>query len=92
MSEDARDLLDENPQAYNDKLKTIANADEILSVAKNWIGEKIKHIRKDDIVEFARGNVMYRVGETGYVAGVIVGTRKNGSAVLYDLVNIYEKE
>ena len=91
-SESAWDLLENNSQTYNDKLKTIANADEILSAAKNWIGEEIKHIRKDDIVEFARGNVMYRVGEHGYVADVIVGTRKNGSAVLYDLVNIYEKE
>lgn len=36
-------------------------------------------------------NILYRVGENGYVADVIVGTRKNGSAVLYDLVNIYEK-
>ena len=91
-SESAWDLLENNSQTYNVKLKTIANADEILSAAKNWIGEEIKHIRKDDIVEFARGNVMYRVGEHGYVADVIVGTRKNGSAVLYDLVNIYEKE
>lgn len=35
---------------------------------------------------------MYRVGNNGYVADVIVGTRKNGAAVLYDLVSIYEKE
>ena len=91
-SNSADSLLENAPQAYNDKLKTIANADEILSAAKNWIGEEIKHTRADDIVEFARGNVMYRVGENGYVADVIVGTRKNGSAVLYDLVNIYDKK
>lgn len=89
-SNSANDLLENSTQAYNDKLKTIANADEILSAAKNWIGEEIKHIRTDDIVEFARGNVMYRVGKNGYVADVIVGTRKNGAAVLYDLVNIYD--
>lgn len=88
-SESARDLLESDPVAYNDKLKTIANADEILTAAKNWIGEKIKHTRKDDIVEFGRGNVVYRVGENGYVADVIVGIRKNGAAVLYDMVNIY---
>ena len=91
-SNSANQLLENPSQAYNDKLKTIANADEILAVAKNWIGEKIKHERTDDIVEFARGNVMYRVGENGYVADVIVGTRKNGAAVLYDLVNIYDKK
>ena len=43
-------------------------------------------------VEFARGDVSYRVGGNGYVADVLVGIRKNGSAVLYDLKNIYEKE
>ena len=91
-SESATALLKISPQAYNDKLKTIANADEILSAAKNWIGERIKHERNDDIVEFARGNIMYRVGRNGYVADVIVGTKKNGSAVLYDLVNIYDKK
>lgn len=91
-SNSANELMSSNPQAYNDKLKTIANADEILRTARNWIGEEKKHNRKDDIVEFARGNVAYRVGLNGYIADVIVGTRKNGSAVLYDLVNIYEKE
>ena len=89
-SESATDLLESAPQAYNNKLKAIANADEILSSAKNWIGEKIKHDRKDDIVEFGRGNIKYRVGDNGYIADVLVGIRKNGAAVLYDLVNIYE--
>ena len=89
-SESATKLMEGSPVAYNDKLKTIANADEILTAAKNWIGEEAKHTRKDDIVEFGRGNVMYRVGGNGYVADVLVGIRKNGSAVLYDLVNIYE--
>ncbi len=75
-----------------DKLKTISNADEILKVAKNRIGEKPNHDRKDDIVEFASGEGYYRVGSNGYVADVLVGIRENGVAVLYDLKNIYEKE
>lgn len=91
-SESVNRLLKTPSQAYNDKLKTIANADEILKAAKNWIGEKNKHNRNDDIVEFARASIMYRVGENGYVADVLVGTRKSGAAVLYDLVNIYEKK
>ena len=91
-SNSANGVLAGSEQAYKDKLRTIANADEILSAARNWIGEATKHERKDDIVEFARADVMYRVGENGYVADVLVGTRKNGAAVLYDLVNIYEKK
>ena len=91
-SNSAMHFLKNPSQAYNDKLKTIANADEILSAAKGWIGEERAHDRKDDIVEFARANVMFRVGENGYVADVLVGIRENGAAVLYDLVNIYDKE
>ena len=91
-SNSANALRKNSPQAYNDKLRVVANADEILTAAKNWIGEEAGHSRKDDIVEFGRGNVAYRVGENGYVADVIVGIRKNGSAILYDLVNIYETE
>lgn len=91
-SNSANALMDDPTQAYDDKLRTIANADEILKTAKKWIGEKAKHVRKDDIVEFARGNVDYKVGENGYTADVVVGIRKNGAAVLYDLVNIYDKK
>lgn len=91
-SNSAMHFLKNPSQVYNDKLKTIANADEILSAAKGWIGEERAHDRKDDIVEFARANVMFRVGENGYVADVLVGIRENGAAVLYDLVNIYDKK
>lgn len=88
-----RKILAKNDEvAYRDKLHAIANADEILKVANNWIGEEIKHKRTDDIVEFARGNIRYRVGENGYVADVIVDTRLSGAAVLYDIKNIYSKK
>ncbi len=86
------DLYKTNPIAHKDKLRTIANADEILTAAKDWIGEQIKHQRNDDIIEFARGNVNYKVGDNGYSADVLVGIRQNGAAVLYDLINIYEKQ
>ena len=59
---------------------------------KNWIGEEKKHVRKDSFVEFARGDVFYKVGENGYAADVIVGIRSDGGAVLYDLVNIASKK
>ena len=92
MSESAQYLMKYNPQKYNDKLKAIVNADEILKVANNWIGEEKKHIRKDNIVEFARGNINYKVGENGYCADVVVGIKADHSAVLYDIKNIYSKK
>ncbi len=91
MSQSARDLLEADPDAYGDKMKSIANADEILREAKEWIGEKRTHDRTDNIVEFARGSISYRVGENGYSADVIVGIRNGGGAVLYDIVNISHK-
>lgn len=91
MSNSARTLMQGDSMTYNDKLSVIGNADELLATAKSWIGEKTKHNRNDDIVEFARGVVEYKVGENGYAADIIVGTRANGSAVLYDLINVYKK-
>ena len=84
----ARQLLKTDRQAYNDKIKAIANADDILKAANKWVGEMVKHTRKDSIVEFARGNVRYKVANNGYIADVLVAIKKDGSAVLYELVNI----
>lgn len=87
-SKEAKSLMKNKPVYYDDKLHAIANADEILTAAKNWIGEKKKHKNKNKIVEFARGKILYKVGNNGYIADVIVGTYADGSAILYDLVNI----
>ena len=91
-SKSANSLLKNTPVKYQDKLKAIANADEILATANDWVGEQISHERTDDIVEFARGFVDYKVGDNGYSADVLVGIRENGAAVLYNLVNVYEKQ
>lgn len=37
---------------------------------------------------FARGSVLIRVGQNDYTADVVVGTRENGSMVLYDILNL----
>ena len=83
--------MKKSPSVYFDKLRTIANADELLEAANNWIGEDLKHERKDKIVEFARGNINFKVEDNGYSADVIVGISSDGSAVLYDLIDIREK-
>ncbi|MBE6754763.1 MAG: hypothetical protein E7559_10530 [Ruminococcaceae bacterium] len=90
---DARSRIDgRRPYTLCDKLKVIVNADEIIQAARGWICEASRHKRKDDIVEFARGFVTYKVGNNGYAADVLVAIRKNGAAVLYDLVGIYGKK
>lgn len=88
-SKSAKTLRYVNLPAFEDKMNVIENADEILKAARDWIGEKSVH---NNYSEFARGYIEYRVGENGYVADVIVGTKKSGAAELYDLTNIYEKD
>lgn len=85
-------LFNTKRQWYDDKIKSLANADEIFTAAKNWVNEELKHSRKDKIISFGRANVLYRVGDRGYSADVLVGVNEDGSAVLYDLLNIKEKE
>ena len=88
----ARGLRKENAEWHNDKIKTLANADEILTAAKGWVNEAKKHERTDDITSFGRGEILYKVGENGYSADVLVGLKDDGSAVLHDIVNINEKK
>ena len=89
-SKEAKYLKYNKNGIYRDKLKSIGNADELLTTANNWIGEEAKHNRNDNFVEFARGNVFYKVGKSGYSADVVVGIRSDGVAVLHDLVNIWK--
>ena len=91
-SRDASSLLRLDKSKFIDKANAFGNADELLQAAKNYIGEEIKHARKDSFVEFARGVVDFKVGNNGYSADIIVGTTKSGAAVLYDIVNIQNKK
>lgn len=81
-------LYNNDPQLQADKLRATNNADEILLAAADWVNEGLNHPRKDRIVDFARGNVLLRVGSQDYSADVVVGTRKNGTMVLYDVLNL----
>ncbi|MBQ7327170.1 MAG: hypothetical protein IJW93_06840 [Clostridia bacterium] len=81
-------LRTNDPQAFSDKLRATNNSDEILNAATGWISEGLKHPRQDNIVDFARGNVLLRVGQNDYSASVIVGTQKNGTMLLYDIIDL----
>ena len=91
-SKNARYLRKNDSQIYFDKMNSLNNADELLKASREYVGEEIKHIRKDSFVEFARGVVDFKVGDRGYSADIIVGTTKSGAAVLYDIVNIAYKK
>ena len=73
---------------YEDKLKATNNSGEILQAATDWVNEEPNHPRKDKIVEFARGNVLLRIGPNDYSAEVLVGKKQNGKLLLYDIYQL----
>ena len=72
---------------YKDKFKAANNLDEIVLASTNYINEDLNHSRKDSIVEFARGDVLLRIGESDYEAKVIVGFTSGKQMLLYDIVD-----
>ena len=89
FSREAKQLYNQNPEIYKDKIKAFNNADELLISAKQWINEKPKHNNFDN---YGRGKINYKVGKNGYEADIIVGINGDGSATLYDIVNIKRKQ
>lgn len=81
-------LYNNDPQMYTDKLRAAGNADEILRATTDWVNEGLNHPRKDQIADFARGDVLLRVGGNDYSADVVVGTRKDGTMLMYDVLNL----
>lgn len=88
FSKYTRWLMNNDPSLYEDKLRATNNVDEIIQAATDWVNEGLKHPRKDNITDFARGNVLLDVGGKKYTAEVVVGTRKNGTMIMYDLLKI----
>lgn len=78
----------DNPQLYSDKLRATDHLDEIIQATTAWISEGLKHERSDNIQDFARGTVLIRIGSSDYSAEVVVGTKTNGTMLLYDILNL----
>ena len=85
-SRDAKSLYYKNKTAFNDKMQSFQNADELIETAKSFINEEAVHKKKFD--NFARGVVRFKVGDNGYLADILIGIRKNQNAELYDIVNL----
>ena len=87
-SKQAQWLYRNESNTLADKLRASDNADEIVQSARGWVNEGLKHVRKDDIVDFARGNTLIRVGTNDYDADVLVARLKNNDLMLYDIYNL----
>ena len=87
-SKQAQWLYKNDINALTDKYRASDNADEIVRSAQGWINEGLNHKRKDDIVDFARGKTLIRVGKNDYEADVLVARLKNDDLTLYDIYNL----
>ena len=86
-SKDSAYLRDNESEIYADKMKTAPHLD-IISQNANYENEAANHDRTDNIVSFDRGKVELRIGGKEYSAEVIIGVRKDGSKVFYDIVGM----
>ena len=87
-SKDTKYLMGGDEKIYGDKIRSTANLDEIVKASRGYVGEEPSHERNDDVVEFARGNVLIKVGGKPYRAEVLIGTLEDGSMRFHDIVNI----
>lgn len=91
-SKDTMWLKRNQSDVYADKMRAANNADEILQASTDHVSQELTHERKDDIVDFIHGNVQIDVSGQLYDADVVVGTKKDGSMLLYDFVGMAKKE
>lgn len=77
-----------NSTVYKNKLKAANSLDEIIISSTNYINEALNHPRKDNIKQFARGNVLMEIGNNQYSAEVIIGFTSGNNMLLYDLINL----
>ena len=87
-SEYTKSLRDESPRLYKNKLNSLQNVDEILRATRNYVNEALKHARKDNFVQFARGDLRMKVNGNELSAEVVVGYTSGGNMYLYDIVGL----
>lgn len=85
-SKDSRMLKKNDKAIFKDKYRSANNLDDIVLASTNYINEDLNHTRKDNFKEFARGDVLIRVGSNDYSAEVIVGLTSANNMVLYDII------
>lgn len=81
-------LAKNDSQTFADKFAATDNSDEVIKATTSWVNEGLNHPRKDNITDFARGNVLLRIGNNDYTAEVVVGKRSSGKMILYDILKM----
>ena len=88
-SEDTERLYHKDKDAFADKMRAAANADDIITATTDWTRDgTLTHPRTDSFVDFAHGDVLIRSGNNQYDAKVVVGITGGGEYVFYDVVDM----
>ena len=76
------------PNVYKDKMRLFGHPSEIIIATTNYVNEAPKHPRNDDIVDFARGEVLIDISGRKYKAEVIIGFTNKGECELHNVENL----
>ena len=88
-SDYAQWLFNHSKGVFADKMRAAAKLDDVVLAATNWTKDGgLKHPRKDNFVDFGRGNVLMSIGGNKYSAEVILAYPQVGAPVLYDVVTL----
>ncbi len=87
-SKSAKNLMKNKKIVFRNKLGSLGNVDELVEASDNYVAETQKHPRKDNLVSFERGNVLFRINGKGYKGEMVLGILKSGKKILYDIVKI----
>ena len=81
-------LRNHDPKLYEDKLNLAQNIDDVIYASTDYINEDLKHPRRDNIIQFARGKVLLDIAGNQYEADVLVGYTSMKETVLYDVQDL----
>ena len=87
-----------NRVVFEDKMRLGAHPQDIIYATTDYINEAPNHPRKDNIVDFARGKILFDISGNKYEGSVVIGFTKSGICLLHDIVGInssvfdYKKE
>lgn len=74
--------------AFQAKAGLLGNIDELVDVSNSYSPEATSHQRKDNIVSFERGEILFRVNGQSYKGEMILGQLDDGKKMLYDITNV----
>lgn len=79
----------DNKRALADKMRFADVMSDVVAATVGWKNDgKLGHVRKDDFVNFVKGDVLLDSGDRKYSARVVVGIKRNGNYVLYDITSM----